>query len=249
MLHTLRDRLPVVEAVHLGSQLPMLIRGFYYEGWSPLDKPLKFTRDEFLMTVGTYFRGDPEVSGVPVTRAVVETLAAHIDPGELNKLVHVLPRDFADLLHAPARRAWAFLRAPRSRRIGAPLCVARSCAAVRFDRGEVPAAGRIGRRRQRGGACITDQREPGAVRRQGDGPAGDRVFAGERHGPGDDGTRRRRPIFGLIIGLVSCFQGIKTQGGTEGVGRSATSSVLRSSLFLILTDVVLVRLILTIWPM
>ena len=31
VLHTLRDRLPVVEAVHLGSQLPMLVRGFYYE--------------------------------------------------------------------------------------------------------------------------------------------------------------------------------------------------------------------------
>jgi len=50
-------------------------------------------------------------------------------------------------------------------------------------------------------------------------------------------------IFGFIIGLVSCFQGMNTRGGTEGVGRSATSSVLLSSLFVILADVVLVRLI------
>src|SRR6266536_3292078 len=51
-------------------------------------------------------------------------------------------------------------------------------------------------------------------------------------------------VFGLTIGIVSCFQGIRTGGGTEGVGRSATSSVVLSSLFVILADVILVRLIL-----
>jgi len=55
-------------------------------------------------------------------------------------------------------------------------------------------------------------------------------------------------VFGLIIGLVSCFQGMRTRGGTEGVGRSATSSVVLSSLFVILADVVLVRLIQVIFP-
>ncbi len=54
-------------------------------------------------------------------------------------------------------------------------------------------------------------------------------------------------VFGFIIGIVSCFQGMRTRGGTEGVGRSATSSVVLSSLFIVLADVVLVRLILTIW--
>jgi phospholipid/cholesterol/gamma-HCH transport system permease protein len=56
-------------------------------------------------------------------------------------------------------------------------------------------------------------------------------------------------IFGLIIGLVACFQGMRTTGGTEGVGRATTSSVVLSSLFVILADVVLVRLILVIWPL
>jgi len=54
-------------------------------------------------------------------------------------------------------------------------------------------------------------------------------------------------VFGFIIGITACFQGMRTQGGTEGVGRSATSSVVLSSLFVVLADVVLVRLILTIW--
>lgn len=54
-------------------------------------------------------------------------------------------------------------------------------------------------------------------------------------------------VFGLIIGVVACFQGMRTTGGTEGVGRAATSSVVLSSLFVILADVVLVRLILMLW--
>ena len=54
-------------------------------------------------------------------------------------------------------------------------------------------------------------------------------------------------VFGLIIGTLACFQGMRTKGGTEGVGRSATSSVVLASLFVILADVILVRLILTIW--
>lgn len=51
-------------------------------------------------------------------------------------------------------------------------------------------------------------------------------------------------VFGLIIGVVSCFQGLRTSGGTEGVERAATSSVVLSSLLIILADVLLVRLIL-----
>jgi phospholipid/cholesterol/gamma-HCH transport system permease protein len=55
-------------------------------------------------------------------------------------------------------------------------------------------------------------------------------------------------VFGFIIGLVACFQGMRTRCGTEGVGRSATSSVVLSSLFIILADVVLVKLIVVFFP-
>ena len=55
-------------------------------------------------------------------------------------------------------------------------------------------------------------------------------------------------VFGLIIGLVGCFQGMRARGGTAGVGRAATSAVVLSSLFVILADVVLVRLIVTFFP-
>jgi phospholipid/cholesterol/gamma-HCH transport system permease protein len=55
-------------------------------------------------------------------------------------------------------------------------------------------------------------------------------------------------VFGMIIGLVACFQGMRTRGGAEGVGRAATSSVVLSSLFVILADVVLVKIIIVFFP-
>jgi phospholipid/cholesterol/gamma-HCH transport system permease protein len=58
----------------------------------------------------------------------------------------------------------------------------------------------------------------------------------------------RTTVFGLIIGVIACFQGMSSSGGTEGVGRSATSSVVLSSLFVILADVILVKLILVFFP-
>ena len=54
----------------------------------------------------------------------------------------------------------------------------------------------------------------------------------------------RTAVFGLIIGMIACFQGMRTRGGTAGVGLSATSSVVLSSLFVILADVILVKFIL-----
>jgi phospholipid/cholesterol/gamma-HCH transport system permease protein len=58
----------------------------------------------------------------------------------------------------------------------------------------------------------------------------------------------RTAVFGLIIGVIACFQGMNTKGGTAGVGLSTTSSVVLSSLFVILADVVLVKMILVFFP-
>jgi len=55
-------------------------------------------------------------------------------------------------------------------------------------------------------------------------------------------------VFGSIIGLIACYQGMSTKGGAAGVGRAATSSVVLSSLFVILADVVLVKIILIFFP-
>jgi len=55
-------------------------------------------------------------------------------------------------------------------------------------------------------------------------------------------------VYGLIIGTVACFQGMRAKGGAEGVGSAATTSVVLSSLFVILADVILVKVILLLFP-
>ena len=55
-------------------------------------------------------------------------------------------------------------------------------------------------------------------------------------------------VYGMIIGTIASFQGMRAKGGAEGVGSSATTSVVLSSLFLILSDVILVKLIQIIFP-
>ncbi len=54
-------------------------------------------------------------------------------------------------------------------------------------------------------------------------------------------------VYGLIIGTIACHQGMRAKGGAEGVGNSATTSVVLASLFVILADVVLVKVILLLF--
>ena len=49
-------------------------------------------------------------------------------------------------------------------------------------------------------------------------------------------------FFGFIMGIVGCYEGFNSEGGTEGVGRSATNAVVVSSLLIILTDVLAVKI-------
>ena len=55
-------------------------------------------------------------------------------------------------------------------------------------------------------------------------------------------------VFGFIIGTVASYLGFNTTQGTEGVGRTSTSSVVFSSISIILVNVVLVKLIFFVFP-
>jgi len=92
VLHALRDRLTVDEVVTLGAQLPMLIRGFYYEGWHPADKPLmERKKNDFLAHIADAFRDSPDVDPEEVAREVFQLVAKHVTAGEIEGVKHCLP--------------------------------------------------------------------------------------------------------------------------------------------------------------
>jgi uncharacterized protein (DUF2267 family) len=97
-LHALRDRLTVEEVVELGAQLPMLVRGVYYEGWDPTAKAVKVRhRDQFLGLIAKYFRPQDGVDPEAVARGVFTVLSAHITEGEIEDVKQVLPAELRDL--------------------------------------------------------------------------------------------------------------------------------------------------------
>jgi len=98
VLHALRDRLPVEQAAALAAQLPMLVRGFYYEGWHPHGKPVKDRhKDAFLAHIAAAFEKDPYVVPERVTAAVLQVLAKHVSAGEIEGLKHNLPTELRSL--------------------------------------------------------------------------------------------------------------------------------------------------------
>lgn len=98
VLHTLRDRLPPDEAVDLGAQLPMLVRGFYYEGWHPADKPEKYRdKEEFLSRIA---REVPELDPAQRERAagaVFTVLNQHVSGGEIREARAAMPEEVREL--------------------------------------------------------------------------------------------------------------------------------------------------------
>ncbi|MCG7600928.1 DUF2267 domain-containing protein [Halomonas sp. McH1-25] len=99
VLRCLRDRLPLPLAVHLGTQLPLLIRGSYYERWQPSDQPDKVrTREEFLQQIDDELaKTNQETDTADTTRVVFATVAKHIDPGQVEKIKEALPKEIQAL--------------------------------------------------------------------------------------------------------------------------------------------------------
>ena len=105
VLHVLRDRLTPDSAVHLGAQLPMLVRGIYYEGWHMAGKP---THDRTAQAFADHVEGalPPQfpIDPLTVTRGIFEVLWQRIDPGETAKVVDQLPAAIRSLWPEVAQR-------------------------------------------------------------------------------------------------------------------------------------------------
>ena len=93
-LHALRDRIGPENAVHFGAQLPILLRGVYYEGWRPSETPTRERRlDDFLAYVESMLGHNTGIDPGDALRASFAAIAESLTFTEVLKLVNVLPRD------------------------------------------------------------------------------------------------------------------------------------------------------------
>ena len=103
-LHALRDRLSVEEAAQLGAQLPMIVRGLFYEGWRPAGKSERATSWEtFMKPVYLAACRDGSFTPEEVVSAVFDVLARHVSGGEIDDVIGQLPRDIRSLWPDRAR--------------------------------------------------------------------------------------------------------------------------------------------------
>ncbi len=105
-LHALRDRLAPADAVHLAAQLPMVVRGLFFEGWrmsrTPSDED---TIDSFCAHVARELPPMFPMDAKTVATAVFAVMWDELDAGETAKVIDRVPLALKTLWPAIARRA------------------------------------------------------------------------------------------------------------------------------------------------
>lgn len=97
-LHTIRDAISVTASANLTAQLPMLIRGIYYEGWEPASVPKRIRSvDAFLEDIEASFSEVPDFDGAAAFIEFISVMAMHVSPGELAHLQKMMPEEIKPL--------------------------------------------------------------------------------------------------------------------------------------------------------
>ena len=94
VLRALRDRVGPDLAAQLGSQLPLLIRGAYYDRYQPSATPDKVRSiDEFLDKIDADLEFVRPVDSRDAFRTVCRVLTRHVEGGQMPKIFEALPEE------------------------------------------------------------------------------------------------------------------------------------------------------------
>ena len=100
-LHLVRDRLGADEAAQFAAQMPLLIKGAYWEGWRPsAPREPAGTAAAFLEPLAAAFDEDPGFDAEAAFREVVGVLSFHVAEGELEDVRRALPEAVKPLWEA-----------------------------------------------------------------------------------------------------------------------------------------------------
>ncbi|WP_434740166.1 DUF2267 domain-containing protein [Micromonospora sp. SH-82] len=98
VLHLLRDRMPVRESAEFAAQLPVLVRGIYFDGWQPENVPVKLNRDDFLYEARQGFPYDVDGGVERVVQVVLDALRRHVTQGEWDDVKATMPQDLSRMM-------------------------------------------------------------------------------------------------------------------------------------------------------
>lgn len=102
-LGAVRDMLSHDEAAHLAAQLPLVLRGLFYEGWRPSTTPRKERHAaDFISQVEAELRNDGEYRGPADIEEVFRLLNSRVTPGEVRDVRSALPKELRRLWPEPA---------------------------------------------------------------------------------------------------------------------------------------------------
>jgi uncharacterized protein (DUF2267 family) len=98
-LQALRDRLPLEEVAQLSAQLPLMVRGMFFENWVPTGKPLRLrTRREFLALVREKYGPREDVPAEDIVVALFRVLDRHVTRGEIGDVMVSLPEEILEVV-------------------------------------------------------------------------------------------------------------------------------------------------------
>ena len=98
VLHKLRDRLPAEASAHLAAQLPLLIRGAYYDQYRPSEQPTDCrTREEFVDEVAEWLADTRPVDPEEAIAAVFDAISRNVDAGQVEKIKRLLPKAIREM--------------------------------------------------------------------------------------------------------------------------------------------------------
>lgn len=101
-MHHIRDHLPVDELAQFSAQLPVLVRGFFFEGWVPKRTPIKERHEyEFVAYIDEQMADTEEYRGREDIKCVFDLLNARLSRGEIEDVRACLPADLRDIWTAP----------------------------------------------------------------------------------------------------------------------------------------------------
>jgi uncharacterized protein (DUF2267 family) len=102
-LHALRDTMFLEEVVQLGAELPIILRGVYYEGWNPHQKQIRLKSVEdfhglVLLHLGPGRQKFGKEDIRQFSRVCLEVLTNRVSRGEMKEVQGLLPRKLASLI-------------------------------------------------------------------------------------------------------------------------------------------------------